>query len=313
MSSHAVDAPFLLVREDLRGRLERRVAAGALFDVYQAVLSDGRAVAVKIPAAQVDRPRAPLFSAFASIIFSRLHSVRGGIHCARLVDLCDTTTQARLLAEEAARITASRPWWSHDVIYCGPALLPGDTGVPALVTPWHDGDAFGALDRAAQRDLFPRMIPALWRALAAAPHGDLHPRQLIVHEAEGRFVFIDPGVELFIDHTRETGDGDTELAFLTNHEHYPVVTPYYASTHTTAHPREHFRSFIGASGGFEVPIGPHAFAVGPVVPAVHDGTAPRVADLLALGVIYYRVLTGRHPFYDGLYRYPAWYGVEMRE
>jgi hypothetical protein len=62
-----------------------------------------------------------------------------------------------------------------------------------------------------------------------------------------------------------------------------------------------------------VPIGSSAFAVGPVIPAVHDGTAPRVADLLALGVVYYRLLTGRHPFYDGRYTHPASYGVEMRE
>jgi hypothetical protein len=87
------------------------------------------------------------------------------------------------------------------------------------VTPWHNGDAFGALERATQREMFPRMIPALWRALAAVPHGDLHPGQLIVNAARDRFVLIDPGVELFIDETLETGDGDAELSFLTNHEH----------------------------------------------------------------------------------------------
>jgi hypothetical protein len=313
MAPHDVGAPFQLGSEDLHGRLERRIATGALFEVYQAVLSDGRAVAIKIPAAQVDRGRTPMFGAYAEIIFSRLHSVQGHVHRATLANPCDTTIQARLLAAEATRITASHPWWNHDVVYSGPAQLSRDKVVPALVTPWHNGHAFGALDRGTQREIFPKMIPALWRALAAAPHGDVHPGQFIVTAALDRFVLIDPGVELFVDERHATGDGHSELSFLTNHEHYPVVPPYYASTFAAAHRRRHFRSFIGTSSGFEVPIGPHASAVGPVIPAVHDGSAPRVADLLALGVVYYRVLTGQHPFYDGQYRYPAWYDVTMCE
>lgn len=39
---------------------------------------------------------------------------------------------------------------------------------------------------------------------------------------------------------------------------------------------------------------------------------PHPADLLAIGILYYRVLTGTHPFGEGL-AIPAWVGATSRD
>jgi hypothetical protein len=298
------------VGDELCGRLERQVAAGALFDVYRATMADGRRAAVKLAAAEPSDHAQRLFGAFTSIVFTRLFSIRGRLGPAS-AEPHGPATPACVLALEAERIAASEPWWNHSVITQGLVTISGgDAPIAALVTPWFDGDAFGALDRATQRLLWPRMIDALWRGLAAAPHGDLHPGQIIVAPAHDRFALIDPGVEWLIDETLPSGDGNTELVFLTNAEHYPIVPPYFVSPYPVASRQQLFETFIATKCGTETPMGRNAAACGPVVPGALDESEPRVADLLALGAIYYRVLTGRHPFYNERRSEPAWFGVE---
>jgi len=221
----------------------------------------------------------------------------------------------KLLEQEAARIVQSQGYWNHAVIHAGQTTWKHGDAQPSLVTPWFPGDALGALEVDVQRAMFPRMVPSLWDALAAAPHGDLHPGHLILAPARDRFALIDPGAAVYIDQRRDTGDGDVALVFATNLEHYPVLPPYYASTRPGVRPRTHFEAFLNSEGGFTLFMGPDADTTVPAISNVNAilGGAPRATDLLALGVMYYRMLTRRHPFYADEETPPAWYGVQINQ
>jgi hypothetical protein len=298
-----------------RGRIAMEVHRGAIFRVYQATLDDGRVVALKVPADHGASGGDALYGAFANLVFTRLFSVVGSVGRSAGALPAGATLHAKLLEHEAARIVQSQGSWNHAVIHAGPTTWMHGDAVPSLVTPWLPGDALGALDVDVQCAMFPRMVPSLWDALAAAPHSDLHPGHLILAPARDRFALIDPGAAVYLDQRRSSGDGDVALVFATNVEHYPVLPPYYASTRLGVRPRAHFEAFLNSEGGFSMSIGPDADTTIPTMSAVNSilGGAPRAADLLALGVMYYRMLTRRHPFYEDEESLPAWYGVRINQ
>jgi len=215
------------------------VHRGAIFRVYQATLDDGRVVALKVPADMGTSASDALYGVFANLIFTRLFSVMGSVGRSTGVLPSSVVLHAKLLEQEAARIAQSQGYWNHTVIHAGQAIWQHGDTQPALVTPWFPGDALGALDLDVQCAMFPLMVPSLWDALAAAPHGDLHPGHLILAPARERFALIDPGAAVYIDQRKRTGDGDVELVFATNLEHYPLLPPYYASSRPGVRPRAH--------------------------------------------------------------------------
>lgn len=298
-----------------KGRVTMEVHRGAIFRVYQAMLDDGRVVALKVPADGDTSAGDALYGAFANIIFTRLFSIVGSVGGAAGTLPASVALHGKLLEQEAARIVQSQGYWNHAVIHAGQTIWKHGDAQPSLVTPWFLGDALGALEVDVQRAMFPRMVPSLWDALAAAPHGDLHPGHLIVAPARDRFALIDPGAAVYIDQRRDTGDGDVALVFATNLEHYPLLPPYYASTRLGVRSRAHFASFLNSEGGFSISIGPDADTTVPTISDVNSiqGNAPRATDLLALGVMYYRMLTRRHPFYADEETSPAWYRVRIHQ
>jgi hypothetical protein len=244
-----------------------------------------------------------------------------------------------LLALEAEAIRQSAGAWNHEVTALGAwdgpddawHLSYGPSAPPrwrmALVTPRHPGADFGALAPERQRRLLPRMLPALWEALTRAPHGDLSPANIVVSPDERRFVLIDPGVVLRSHSSRPGAAGgsmDDACFFTTNAECYPFLPPTYCAPQgAEAAPLEEHLALLAwavhnSSGpviGTDRPLRGEELAVVSALSgrplfagAPPSGPRPRVADLAALGVIYYRLLTGRHPLWLAAPGAPLWSG-----
>jgi serine/threonine protein kinase len=175
------------------------------------------------------------------------------------------------------------------------------------------------------------MMPALWDALVAARHGDLSAENVLVDLERGRFVLIDPGVCLWSLTSSGADDQhdwmDHRVAFTTTPASYPLLPPTYEA------PGEgleglgldaHLR-VLGRLGG--------SFMVGPIIgtawfrpgdreieraivrktlelegPPRSEDPRPPAADLLAVGILCFRALTGRHPW-PRLAERPLWVGA----
>lgn len=226
-----------------------------------------------------------------------------------------------MLESEAARIRASQGTWNHEVIALVQCHIGGKV-LPGLLTPWHHGDVFGTLAREKQRTLFPRMLPSFWKALSTAHHGDLHPNNIILSPDEDRFHLIDPGAMLFRNLAANGGHfGGSHMSFVTNVAHYPLLPPYDAYTSDVSLQRgdslrghwEHFKWSLTVS--HIAPTAPTIYSnvlvreistdIGHFPAERHrPPNEPAPSDLLALGILYFRLLTNRSPFPD--LAQPAW-------
>ncbi len=212
---------------------------GRLFDVFEGEYA-GQAVCLKTPVLKSADPVDADEHAFSDLVHSdqtNVFTTRKG--CTAVV-AADPALQSRLLTVEAQRIRDTQGRWNHEVLALGvwdPTgyVEPGpfdlatamDRYRPVLVTPRHLGQTLDQLDRATQRRLFPRMLPALWDALAFAPHGDLSPCNLVWDRHNDRFALIDPGVALTSERKRRGPKSLDEglTVMTTNAVHYPLICP----------------------------------------------------------------------------------------
>jgi hypothetical protein len=282
-----------------------RVRTGA-FDLYRGEL-DGVAVAIKVKG--LGFPDDNAYVAEHSVVFSRLYSAIG--YAGRFAP---RAPGEELLAHEAERIRASAGTWNHDVLAAGPVRSrEGEPGVFGLVMPWHPGPTLAELPRQEQRQLLPRMMISLWKALAAAAHGDLHGSNIILAPERDRFVLIDPAVFLVDRDLHASGDSKSRCSFTTHPRYYPLLPPYYlprTRLRDAPYLASQFEAFRWALSGCQL-VAPgyttggatSGFAEQPV-----GRDEPGPADLLAVGILYYEALTGEHPFYDDEFTEPGWLG-----
>jgi hypothetical protein len=155
-----------------------------------------------------------------------------------------------------------------------------------LVAPWCDGQSFASLAVAEQRRAFPRMLPALWRALAVCPHGDLKPDAFLLDPA-GFFRVLDPGVSIGGPYQRRAQPGGLDFhsrLFTTNAAHYALALP----EHGPKAPQ-----LRACGGGLEhVLETQHTFGYLDAIARPSDPHEPALADVLALGALYFQILTG---------------------
>jgi hypothetical protein len=214
---------------------------------------------------------------------------------------------------------------------------------PALIMPWHEGQDLSALPLDEQRALFPLMLPALWDSLLAARHRDLSPSNLRLLPDGRRFVLLDPGVHLASYGTgkpRNDSKCDDLEFFITNARTYPLLPPNAPScmiagaqarefwaTGTPVEPHElaallacgslvlrdaqdfeggraETRTIFPHDANRSVPPGWLKSAGDRVIPR----PGPPPADWLAVGVMYFEILTQRHPFYRDDFDVPGWCG-----
>lgn len=287
-----------------RVMVEACVHAGALFDVYR-VRQGERLFALKTPRPTADRSAPGLAS--ASYLGIETSIWCGGSGFAPV--LPGEELPALLLAVEAERIRRTGGAWNHRVECLGAwdgvytlarhGELHGRFR-PALVTDWHAGASLATVDPETRRQLVTRMLPALWDALARAPHGDLVAANLVVDPDAGRFALIDPGVLLSSPRSGHHFVDDL-VYFTTTAEAYPFLTPFALGPgHAT---------LAEQAGGWRT--GP--FAGGAALESADPLTwtpraTPSDPDLLATGILYYQALCGQHPFFDEAFLEPAWVG-----
>jgi hypothetical protein len=131
------------------------------------------------------------------------------------------------------------------------------------------------------------MVPALWRALTACPHGDLSPGDLMLERAQGIFRIFDPGVRI---RGPEHHGSPSSLSFesellTTNAVHYPLLEPEAGPDRPRwCAPLDDLCKFLELQTG-------HLFAhaAGRQSPAP---PGPSVADVIACGAVYFAVLAG---------------------
>jgi len=292
--------------------LRKLVHRGNVFETYEARTDHGN-VAVKLARTS---PTGILVATW-SFLFSRLISSIS--NSGRIFEQGRTADVASLapslLNAEAEAIATSHGGWNHDAI-CDCVDWPGRGENPILVSTWRDGDRLSDLPHAEQRRIFPRMLPSLWRAIACALHGDVTPSNIIVWPHRDRFSLIDPGV--FVRESLETDDvwPMTRVHFVTSPSAYPIIPPYLPTmlppgdgAPLSAWFTEMLRGMGEASHRWragERTIG-EAFTVKQFPASMErKRTTPHPADLLALGVLYYEILTRTHPLYEGSFSKPAW-------
>jgi hypothetical protein len=313
-----------------RVEVEGRLHAGRSFDVW-AVRHEDRDLCVKTPGCATSR-------GFRSDATGFETSLWGG-STGEIAEAGDLVDPGVLLTLEAERIRATGGAWNHDVVGLGywhpdPPRGRDESAprwLPALVMPHHPGATLASFPPEQQRRLVVGMMPALWDALVAARHGDLSAENVLVDLERGRFVLIDPGVCLWSLTSSGADDQydwmDHRVAFTTTPASYPLLPPTYEA------PGEgleglgldaHLR-VLGRLGG--------SFMVGPIIgtawfrpgdreieraivrktlelegPPRSEDPRPPAADLLAVGILCFRALTGRHPW-PRLAERPLWVGA----
>jgi len=280
--------------DDRRLHRPQRVHAGPLFDVFRATLGN-RDVAVKRHVLTVQWETA-VGSAWTHSNPTNVFYHRQ-LGWAEREPAPDFSYFEALLRAEHAVIERAGPHWNHpgaglarwsadDTL--APADADADAGSLALIMPWCGGVSFATLRRDDQRRWFPAMLPALWTALAACPHGDLAPADLMLEPAHGWFRILDPGVRITGPAYPGGLDFDSVL-FTTNAAHYPLVLPEHGPDQPRlrapggglAHVVEAQQlSMFGRSAATDLAIARVA------------QPAPSAADVVACGAIYFHVLAG---------------------
>jgi serine/threonine protein kinase len=192
---------------------------------------------------------------------------------------------------------------------------------PVLILPSYSAIPLSSLSPDKKRELFPRMLPALWEALCEMHHGDLSEDNILVERNFKIIRLIDPGIAIS---SAITGDLYANMVsfFTTTAANYPLIPPFvdfgenvvedYSDSlinHLKALLSKLKRTRGEACGVFKL--------AGRELTWSSDRTLCRVkrkrpisADILSLGIIYYRILTQKDLFKEwGLAPdKPAWQG-----
>lgn len=279
-----------------QGVVTHTLHEGRMFNVYRAIIG-AEDVVLKTLSPELTGEnvfsRKPAFEEGASETFVRTDRglEKSAKSAAQKIDIA-----ARLLQLEANTIRETNGAWNHRVIAAGSwdgfskstASPPPDSNrtkiefnespdladVPVLVMPYHDARPFSMFSNARKRGLFPRMLPALWTALCKTTHGDLSESNILINNSGDIFHLIDPGV--YINNSEEHINGQAAL-FTTNEQNYPFFSP------VPDHPENSLSLFVQN----------HLHRLDSV-----NSPQPATGDLLAMGIIYYRILTGKEIFRD---------------
>jgi hypothetical protein len=324
-------------------RLTERLRTGARYEIWDGELGDER-VCVKVPVLAPSTPS----------LYSMNHSLV--VHSEAFSDGITQPFQpggellGDLLEIEARIIAATGNAWNHRSLGVGRVLAQHSDGGSdarewsrALVLPRYDGFTLDTVEIGKRASLFERMLPALWTALCASPHGDLNEANLIIDPEHPRFHLIDPGV-------RKTGwwaaertpwvlrDEVWNAVFITTAANYPILFPVFGGDDArraaiaspfdedlfpdSAIAHQYIQIKAAAAGQTVVTTPPanlfgllevHAAACsfGYLGVQSHHVAQPSPADLLALGIMYYRALTGAEAFLGptALLDAPAWLGT----
>ena len=273
------------------------VNRGPLFDVFRARL-EGRLVYVKCVADRDDRVRRV---GLGSVLWQEGNPTNWFVCSGMGWANWDVARPGRAHYEAALRaehevIRGAGKHWNHPgaTLVRGCGKLAASGAETCLVMPECQGTPLERFSRQEQRQWIPRMLPALWRALAHCPHGDLSPGDLLMDPSGGFFRILDPGVR--IDGPRFVGDHGFKLfstLFTTNIAHYPLLLP----EHGPARPR-----LCAPYGGLTTQLDSWTRQLSGWIDSMPsrksvrieqsgDGASPAASDLIALGAMYAFTLT----------------------
>jgi hypothetical protein len=286
---------------------------GTIFNLYRANI-DGRKVVLKTPSPGLTAES--LFTRSYSALWShRFVLTSQGLEWlnerSSMFDPIKVATW--ILLAEAQTINLTAGGWNHDTIAIGTwdglsrcwstrtdcLDEPLDLRfLPVLVLPCYDAVTFSNLSHPLKRLLFPRMLPALWDALCKMPHGDLSESNLLINQTQNIFHLIDPGAFLSSSSDRHLSYEKDIFIFVTTPANYPIVPPFNHQPHDTTG----LVSFIEKHIMHNPNVGGTPFF------STDNRSKPSASDLLAMGIIYYRILTGKEMFLyeDILPEKPAW-------
>lgn len=268
--------------------------AGARFHVYRALVGDAE-VCIKTPAAAAAGEA--LYRWQEENISNPTFLYRTGNAAA-----CEASSGilARLLALEQAAIDRTAGAWNHATLGLSHWLGPdGGPGLPALLLPLHDARPLGQFERAERVDLIERMLLSLWNALADRPHGDLNESNLLIARDRSRFHIIDPGVQERVQ-LKDRDRTECITMFTTTPASYPILPPWEEGLGLSLVQELHELSLgwrLIYGGNMQKPN-----------PPPRRGGRPWSPDLLAIGILYARALTGAEPFLGTWIERPAWQG-----
>ena len=268
---------------------------GKLFNVYK-IWYNNQYCALKIPA---QKPTSNLYVGSASMYFSRLFSLE--CHTGEIYEPngANIPSPVAMLRHEHQRIKYTQKRWNHSTTFLENINL-NDIDSPGLLSPFWEGGHWADCSLEEQRTLFPQLLPSLWKALSFMIHGDLQPSNIVFNLAKTKFALIDPG-SLLID-ARDHGGSDytSNIYFTTNRTFYPVIPPYFRVEHLQYETHQLIGAFIeqiNTQNGTQILQ---------TLECNRNMATPHPADTIALGIMYYIALSGRHPWYLGHNNIPVW-------
>jgi hypothetical protein len=317
--------------------LTERLRAGSRYEIWAGELGDEQ-VCVKLPA--VDSSVPSLYSMNHSLVVHSEAFSDGSTHPFQP----GGEVLGDLLEIEAGIIAATGKAWNHRTLGVGRVYAWHSDGGSdprewsrALVLPRYAGFTLDTVETGQRASLFESMLPALWTALCASPHGDLNEANLIVDPDRSRFHMIDPGARKtgWCAAAPTSGVLRNEMwhsVFITTAANYPILYPVFGgddARHAAiaspfekdlfldpTDPRQWHPTVNTPPANLFALLELQAIALSAGCLGVQTrhrqpAAQPSAADLLALGIMYYRALTGAEAFLGptALLDAPAWIGT----
>jgi len=319
-----------------KGIVREIIHKGNLFTIYRVEIS-GQEICIKAPS---------VFSNSREIYGSNFYGIETSIYSGsnQLIENLDATTEKnewifKILLLEGELVRWTNGAWNHWVIGFG--TWDGLSGchnknidyenqdnswspyrfIPIMLMPHYPAIPLSAFSFQEQRELFPRILPSLWDALCAMHHGDLSQSNILINKNENIFHLIDPGVVLSST-ASENMYANNRSIFTTNAANYPLIPPFkdisdfaqFGDNNVHTDLLQFLKSLICSPHFRNLDVGIYDLSSRQLSWTknsiqVNSTSTPHPADLLALGIIYYRILTGNDMFLgSGIMEKPAWQG-----